>query len=51
MIAAATRVEIQVPFAAAFDLLDWSGEDWPQPHPALGIDQWNWGELEKLNFY
>lgn len=36
----------QVNIASAHDLLDWSGDHWPQPHPVLGIPEWDWDTLE-----
>jgi hypothetical protein len=37
---------LQVNIASAYGLLDWSGDDWPQPHAVLGIDEWDWDSLE-----
>lgn len=40
------RLEHQFMIAAVFGFLDWSGEDWPQPHPVVGMGRWNWDTLE-----
>lgn len=37
---------LQVNVAAAYGLLDWGGDNWPQPHPLLGIPAWDWEDPE-----
>lgn len=43
---AARLMEMQVHIASLYGFLGWSGEDWPQPHPVLGVARWNWDTLE-----
>ena len=46
---AVARIAFQVQVAAAFDFLDWSGDDWPQPVRVLGLSGWDWEDLDGLS--
>lgn len=40
---------IQIEMCAIYGFLDFSGDDWPQPHPVMGIkERWDWDAIEAL---
>ena len=40
------RIEQQVNICSIYGFLDWSGDNWPQPHRVLGISTpWNWDQI------
>lgn len=38
-----------IEICAIYGLLDFSGDDWPQPHRVMGIrERWDWEAIEAL---
>ena len=34
--------ELEVEILSAYNLLDWSGDDWPQPKPVCALPRFDW---------
>jgi hypothetical protein len=40
-----SRIVNQVEIASGYDLLDYSGDDWPQANPILNLEHWDWTQI------
>lgn len=40
------EIEFVIETLAGYDLLDWAGDDWPQPHPLTGRSRFDWSKYE-----
>lgn len=39
-------IEQQVVICTLYGFLDWSGDNWPQPHRVIGAaEPWDWDEI------